>query len=160
MAPQSKTMVGTPPPPCHRESRTSASGRQPTRSQTVALCFLNFGPYHRARLRVCGDDEHRLNVVGFETARDQADYGWTSEATDRVISVFDERSIESLPPADFWKPAHHKLEELDPQVCAVAGYSHPAMLAVIHWCCIKRVLGCFSATRNRTTLLERAFRNG
>jgi 1,2-diacylglycerol 3-alpha-glucosyltransferase len=132
-------MVGT-PPPRHRESRAPASRRHhSTHSQTVALCFLNFGPYHRARLRVCCDDEHRLNVLGFEIARAQAEYRWKSEAADRVISVFDERSIESLPPAGFCKPVHRKLEELDPQVCAVAGYSHPAMLAVIHWCCIKRV---------------------
>jgi 1,2-diacylglycerol 3-alpha-glucosyltransferase len=99
------------------------------------LCFVNYGPYHRARLEMCIDNG--LRVFGLELARMQSEYAWRAGSHDQVFSVVEGR-LESVAANQWPRLVSAKLDQLNPKACAVAGYSHPGMLAIISWCLRKR----------------------
>lgn len=98
----------------------------------VALCFANFGPYHLARLQAC----HRLDglaTVGVQLAKEQSEYLWSASAP-CVESIVSDRPLESVAPSEWPQLVSRFFAQLEPDVCAIAGYSHPGMLAMLDWC--------------------------
>src|SRR5947207_14558289 len=102
----------------------------PTRSRHVALCFLNYGPYHYARLRACVAGGARMTSI--QLGRLQSEYPWKGGGTTDVFSMF-EGCVEAVPHSQWLSVAAAALDRLNPDVCAVAGYSHPGLLAMSTW---------------------------
>lgn len=107
----------------------------------VLLSFLHFGPYHLARL-----DEARslgsgvgVSVDGLAMARTQTEYAWLNTGTTALHCLSVDLPLEHVPPASWSGRIAPLLSELRPDVVAVAGYSHPAMLALIRNCLDDRI---------------------
>jgi glycosyltransferase involved in cell wall biosynthesis len=105
----------------------------------VALLFLNYGPYHLARLAAATRECRKLGweVVGIELARLQAEYDWRTGDAERAAPVFTVAAggpLESVPYARLIRGLRRQLSEVSPDVVAIAGYAHPAMLSALAWC--------------------------
>jgi glycosyltransferase involved in cell wall biosynthesis len=98
----------------------------------LLLCFVNYGPYHRARLRACDP-----GVTGLQLASAQLEYAWEPGTEERLATVFVGR-LEEVPPRQWAARVSAALDRLDPGVCAVAGYGHPGMRAIMSWCLRRR----------------------
>jgi glycosyltransferase involved in cell wall biosynthesis len=98
----------------------------------LLLCFVNFGPYHRARLRACDSE-----VAGLQLAAVQSEYAWETDGNERLGTVFAGR-LEEVQPGRWRALVSAALDRLDPEVCAVAGYGHPGMRAILAWCLRRR----------------------
>jgi glycosyltransferase involved in cell wall biosynthesis len=101
---------------------------------TLALCYLNYGPYHRARLAAGRESIHDYEVVGLQATAHQTEYLWDQCAADNILSLEQDRLPEEVPPTDWREHVPRVLGKLRPACCAIAGYSHPSMLALIEWC--------------------------
>lgn len=100
---------------------------------SVWLTFLNFGPYHLARLNAC-ESIPGYRIVPVAIARNQSEYGWDLGMDSRIRFVESERYLESVRGSE-WHPKIEKLLSGDrPDVVLIAGYSHPAMLCLIDLC--------------------------
>jgi 1,2-diacylglycerol 3-alpha-glucosyltransferase len=109
-------------------------------SLTLAVSFTNLGPYHLARLRALAD---RLaardgRVIAYETAGSERLYPWQStrrkEPFDR-ITLFPERSLESLTSAECARSMRRALDRDQPDAVATAGYFRPETIAALGWAC-------------------------
>jgi glycosyltransferase involved in cell wall biosynthesis len=98
----------------------------------LLLCFVNFGPYHRARLAACD-----ATVTGLQLAATQAEYAWETIPDERLITVFP-GALEEVPARHWPALVAAALDRLDPEICAVAGYGVPGMRAIISWCLRRR----------------------
>jgi glycosyltransferase involved in cell wall biosynthesis len=103
---------------------------------TVLLSFLTYGPYHLARLaaaRALGE-AGGLEVTGLAMTRLDADYSWEMTRSETVRYAVEDGTADTVP-ADAWvRHLEPVLDEIQPDVCAIAGYSHPSMLALISLC--------------------------
>jgi len=105
----------------------------------VALLFLNYGPYHLARLAAATRECKELGweVVGIELARLQAEYDWKTSDAERtapIITVVADKSLESVSYIRLIRGLQRQLAKVNPDVVAIAGYAHPAMLSALIWC--------------------------
>ncbi len=104
----------------------------------IALVFVNYGPYHIARLESTRVtlDQFDWKVVGIEIARDQIEYQWKtnmSELPFQLITLFSDRSYENIPlPVLFWR-MFKTLSRVEPDFIAISGYSEPGMIAALLW---------------------------
>jgi len=103
---------------------------------TILLSFLNFGPYHLARLgeaqRLAGFDGVKL--CGLEMARIQSEYSWEEIPGERPRCASPEIPLEEVRVTDWLGYLAPIIDDIAPDVCAIAGYSHPAMLSLITLC--------------------------
>ena len=103
---------------------------------TILLSFLNYGPYHLARLdaaqRLAGIDGEKF--CGLEMARVQSEYSWGDIAGEKPRCASPETPLEDVCGTDWLAYLAPIIDEVAPDVCAVAGYSHPAMLSLITLC--------------------------
>ncbi len=91
----------------------------------LALCFANYGPYHCARLRACKALD--LNMIGVQLSPDPGEYSWSGDPAVDVQTVAGREKFGWL------EAVRRHFDQLNPDVCAVAGYSHPGMLAILLW---------------------------
>ncbi len=105
----------------------------------VAVLFRNYGPYHFARVSCfhqrCLSDN--IQCVGIELARSEATYAWVT-ATDQVgypfVSIVPDRQLEQVKWHDLMRHTFATLDQENPSIVAIAGYSSPGMLAALAWC--------------------------
>ncbi|GAB4300404.1 MAG: glycosyltransferase family 4 protein [Oscillatoriaceae cyanobacterium] len=105
----------------------------------LAVIFANYGPYHLSRINSC----HRLfkavknwDVVGIELARVQLEYAWIAQIENSPVAirtVIKDRPLEGVAFWDLMQKIHTLLSQENPDVLAIAGYAHPAMLAAVVW---------------------------
>jgi glycosyltransferase involved in cell wall biosynthesis len=100
-------------------------------SPHIALCFINYGPYHLARLDACL--ARGLAVTGLQLAPLQSEYDWKPMNSAALSSVFNGK-LESVSGRQWHSLVFAALDRLDPEVCAVAGYGHPGMRSILLWC--------------------------
>jgi glycosyltransferase involved in cell wall biosynthesis len=77
------------------------------------------------------------HCTGIELARTEADYQWRVDLDHlsfKNLSIVQDRALEAIPfpKLSFW--LWRTLDELQPDVMAIAGYSRLAMLAALLWC--------------------------
>jgi len=103
---------------------------------TILLSFLNYGPYHLARLdaaqRLAGFDG--VKFCGLEMARVQSEYSWGEIDGEKPRCASPETPLEDVRVTDWLGFLAPIIDEVAPDVCAIAGYSHPAMLSLITLC--------------------------
>ncbi|MCW1887320.1 glycosyltransferase family 4 protein [Luteolibacter flavescens] len=100
----------------------------------VALAYLQFGPYHAARLRACQNRTPGWQVAGIGMAATQSEYAWEQASQPDVFHVAQDVPLEQVSKSSWPGRVRAALASIKPDVCAVAGYSHPAMLSLIREC--------------------------
>ncbi len=102
----------------------------------VLQAFLNYGPYHFARLTAAQSlaAGSGWEVVGLSMASHQADYTWQTDTGDIVITASPHLTLEQVPAKQWRTMLTPILDQVHPDVCAIAGYSHRAMLSLITLC--------------------------
>ncbi len=105
----------------------------------LAVIFSNFGPYHLARLQALATHAQTLDwqCTGIELARSEADYDWQvtlNHLSFETISILKNQSLESVSFTTLGFQLWRTLNELQPDVMAIAGYSRPSMLLALLWC--------------------------
>ncbi|MBD1845995.1 glycosyltransferase family 4 protein [Cyanobacteria bacterium FACHB-63] len=108
----------------------------------IAVLFTNYGPYHLARLEGLYQHCRRLGwqVSAIELARSEADYAWKASVDNlpyRFITVC-EQSLQSVKVPQLVTQLYRRLQQIQPDVLAIAGYAHPGMLAALVWTTLNR----------------------
>jgi glycosyltransferase involved in cell wall biosynthesis len=109
----------------------------------LAVAFINFGPYHLARLQSLSKlaQERGLEVWGLELCAGEADYPWQVEKFPlhfRHRTLFPGRRLADLSALNQARGMFLCLEDLRPQALALAGYSLAAMWAGLAWAKLRR----------------------
>lgn len=103
---------------------------------TVLLAFLNYGPYHVARLTAAqthgaGSGRH---VIGLSMASHQGEYDWRGTSNESILTASPDLPLEQVSSNQWRTLLAPILDQVSPDVCAIAGYSHPSMLTLISLC--------------------------
>jgi glycosyltransferase involved in cell wall biosynthesis len=104
---------------------------------TVALLCVSYGPYHFARLN---ETHHHFQqfgwrACGMELARSEADYAWKTDVEQAecpFVSV-SQKHLQDLKLTELVPALFEALHQVNPDVIAIMGYFHPAMLAALAW---------------------------
>jgi glycosyltransferase involved in cell wall biosynthesis len=107
-------------------------------SLTLAVSFTNLGPYHLARLRALAD---RLaarggELIAYETAGSERLYPWQTKRREEPferVTLFPDRSLESLTKAECARSMRRALDRDRPDAVATAGYFRPETIAALGW---------------------------
>lgn len=107
----------------------------------MRLCvqWPRFGPYHLARLRAAHTylAPRGVEVIGLETASDDALYDWrieTGAEPFQRVQVFPNRTFEDLRPAEIHAATVAALDELKPDAVGIMSYGFPDARAALEWC--------------------------
>ncbi len=104
----------------------------------IAVLFMNFGPYHIARLEALGDYAQRQGwqVHGIEVFGKSQTYAWRVESAPQYFRRW------TLFPSDIgphpslvrmWRAISTTLGRIGPDVVVLAGYQEPSMLFGFAW---------------------------
>lgn len=109
----------------------------------VLVLFQNYGPYHLARLSAFKEHcfSYGIEVIGLEFSRSHSTYPWETKVgycRDYLKTLVLDRSLEKVSNLEIITRLILSLNTLNPDVIAIAGYVHPAMLAALCWSKIKR----------------------
>lgn len=102
----------------------------------VLLTFLNYGPYHFARLTAAQlhGAGSGMEVIGLSMASHQGEYDWQGNLNESILCASPHLPLEQVP-ANHWRSLLTPLlDQARPDVCAIAGYSHPSMLTLMALC--------------------------
>lgn len=105
----------------------------------VAVLFVNFGPYHLARLAAFQEECDRQNwqLIGIELARSDHVYRWETQLDSfpgKLYSVLSDCRLTDVSPWTAINRVIAQLNQLQPDVVAIAGYAERPMLAALGWC--------------------------
>ena len=104
----------------------------------LAVCFTNFGPYHLARLRALAlrlADEG-AGLIAYEVAGSEQTYPWRlnrSEEPFEWITLFRERTLETITAADCRGAILEALDRDRPGALGIVGYARPESMAAARW---------------------------
>jgi glycosyltransferase involved in cell wall biosynthesis len=104
----------------------------------LTVLFHRLGPYHHARLRALAG---QAEVTAIEFSRVDNTYAWDivrADSTYPVVSLFTDADIDTKPIDTIAVSMQAALSKLHPQVVAIPGWSSPAALAALAWCCKTR----------------------
>jgi len=118
--------------------------------KTLAIHFTRFGPYHFARISNAVEILSQINwaVVGLETSCADDTYAWRVEAGEHTWkrkTVFSIESLRTLDPRRIRRGIVDALDELKPNVVAIAGWGSIHARACFSWCKrndVKMILMC------------------
>jgi 1,2-diacylglycerol 3-alpha-glucosyltransferase len=99
----------------------------------VAIYFQMFGPYIIARLNSAAKVSH---VVGLEGSRRSAVYAWNPILAQQNFdrrTLFVDKSIEEAQPAEIVAAVWRVLDDTNPDVVVVSGWSQSGALAMLLW---------------------------
>jgi 1,2-diacylglycerol 3-alpha-glucosyltransferase len=105
----------------------------------IAVLFINYGPYHLARLQslheLCQQNDTR--VTALELARTESTYAWRADIDDlpfSLITLLPDQVLQQVSLSKVIQRLFQQLNQLNPDTVAIAGYNHPALLAALVWC--------------------------
>jgi 1,2-diacylglycerol 3-alpha-glucosyltransferase len=105
----------------------------------VAVLFHRLGAYHHARLRAAGE---LMRVTGIEFSNVDTTYDWEpieGASGFKRVRLFSGEAVETMSSGRILKRVAEVLNEAQPQVVAVPGWSDRCSLAALWWCCLNRV---------------------
>jgi 1,2-diacylglycerol 3-alpha-glucosyltransferase len=106
----------------------------------IAILFVNYGPYHFARLRAFKKACQTLGwqAIGIELARNQAEYLWQTQRADvEIVSLFNKETFENIKPHRLIYKLIAVLNQISPDAIAISGYSQFGMLTALIWSCLR-----------------------
>src|SRR5882762_8102529 len=101
----------------------------------LTVLFHRLGPYHRARLGALVD---RCTLTAIEFSTVDNTYAWDTICAEEdypIVSLFTDADIETKPLDAIVRKLEGLLGKMKPQVVAIPGWSAPAALAALAWCC-------------------------
>lgn len=101
----------------------------------LAILFHRLGPYHYARLDALAG---RCVVAAVEFSRLDNTYAWdivVAETSYPVISLFTDADIDTKPTVEICRKVDAALNKVAPDAVAIPGWSSPASIAALDWCC-------------------------
>lgn len=104
-----------------------------TKRPLVAIYFQMFSPYIVARLNAAAD---RMAVTGIEGSRRSSAYAWEPrEGADRFrrVTLFHDRAVEEVSPAEASAAMRAALDAIDPDVVMVPGWSQSEAVTMLVW---------------------------
>ncbi len=104
-----------------------------TDAPRTAIYFRMFSPYILARINGAGA---RMPVVGIEGSRRSAVYAWEPRAGEERFerrTLFFDGAIDDKPAAEMVAAVGAALDEADPDVVCITGWSHSEALAMLGW---------------------------
>ncbi|HEY9833807.1 MAG TPA: glycosyltransferase family 4 protein, partial [Stenomitos sp.] len=78
---------------------------------------------------------------GIELARTETQYPWKVQFNNlpfSIIAAIKEQELEQTPPIKLVQQLHSVLNQVEPDILAIAGYSYPSMLYALLWCICHR----------------------
>ena len=102
---------------------------------TVAILFHRVGPYHHVRLTAINKS---IEIVSIEFSKIDYTYAWTELVVEKDYlfhSVFEDDDIDNKPAHIVSEKIKNSLTSLQPKLVAIPGWSSPAALAALAWCC-------------------------
>src|SRR5208337_3406633 len=123
----------------HRSSASSSETRQPEAITMIfAICYTNFGPYHLARLRALAARLRARGdcLIAYEMAATERTYPWQrpqQAAPFDWITLFPDRVLETLTPADCVAAIVQALDRHQPDAMGIVGYARPESMAAARW---------------------------
>jgi 1,2-diacylglycerol 3-alpha-glucosyltransferase len=112
----------------------------------LLLMWVNFGPYHLARLTVTQRHGENLGcrVLGLELAGAQQIYQWEGgNARIDKVTLFPDQAFEEVSSYGYVFRIWQVLSETQPDVLALPGYDQPAILSALAWAKINGKLAIF-----------------
>lgn len=119
--------------------------RQRLSGRKVACLYLNFGPYHVARLRAIAAALRRFDarLVAIELAGEEKIYPWRV-ARDREAfewrTLVSDRPVERIPGREQARLIRAVFDECQPAGAIIPGWSHAFHRAAAGWCRRRRAL--------------------
>lgn len=104
----------------------------------VAIYFRMFGPYILARLNGAAG---RMPVIGIEGSRRSTAYAWEPRQAEEHFerrTLFQEGSVDEYPPRAVIAAVRAALDEADPDMVCVMGWSYTEALATLGWALDRR----------------------
>jgi 1,2-diacylglycerol 3-alpha-glucosyltransferase len=101
----------------------------------LTVLFPRLGPLHRARLGALAD---RCMLTAIEFSMVDNTYAWniiSAEEDYPVVSLFTDADIDTKPLEAVVRRMKDVLGKIQPQVVAIPGWSSPAAIAALAWCC-------------------------
>ena len=104
----------------------------------LGILFSNFGPYHLARIKGCIDHckQYQTKVVAIELAQSEEKYSWKTKRKDYnfpIFSAIQDQELEKTNILYLLLKLNLLLNNINPDVIAVVGYSQPGMLYTLLW---------------------------
>ncbi len=111
-----------------------------TSRHVLAICFTNFGPYHRARLGALGEAlrSDGGELIAYELAGTEEKYPWAASQSQaeppyRHVRLFPDRSVESLTASECRRAMRSRLDRDQPTAIGAVGYVRPESLEMARW---------------------------
>ena len=109
----------------------------------IAIFFINYGPYHLARLEAFERQCRQLGwqAIGIELSRNGREYKWKTRLqgfSAKIVSVFNDLKPEQTGIFYLGQQLYNIFEELSPDVIAVAGYYERSTLLALGWGILNR----------------------
>jgi len=101
----------------------------------VCILFHRLGPYHHARLNTLAT-HCELSVIELSTIDNT--YAWDVVENKHdypVVPLFTDADINTKPVDDITRKTRNALIDIKPEVVAIPGWSSPAALVALQWCC-------------------------
>ena len=104
----------------------------------IGILFTNLGPYHLARIEACAKyfQKNITEIVALELAQSEEVYPWKTKRENYdfpIISVIKNQGLEKTSFFDLWLNLGHILDEVNPDVLAIASYYESGMLFTLFW---------------------------
>ncbi len=102
--------------------------------QKCALIYLNYGPYHIARVNALAELMPEMHAI--EIASRQGNYPWTKNKTNANVhfhTLFQEMDCLDISAYQQCKAVRKELDKIKPSAVIVAGYAEPVMRAAAKW---------------------------
>lgn len=118
---------------------THESLRPWLQNRGVAVLYLNFGPYHVARLRAIAAALRPFNcrVEAIELSAVEKQYPWRVSRQSEPFgwhTLFPDREVESLTAREQTAAITSLLAKLTPASVVIPGWSHPFLRGALSWC--------------------------
>lgn len=101
----------------------------------VAILFVNYGPYHLARLNCFQKYCQQLGweAIGVELTRSGVNYHWQTTLQGSITSILGETNLNQVKFYHLVSLLWKQLSNLQIDVIAIAGYSRLSLLAALLW---------------------------
>jgi len=110
---------------------------------TIAVIFVNYGPYHLARFEAFFHQCHLLQWQGvaIELARSQSEYTWEvnlEKYSFEIIAAIPNFPLEDVSKWETTSKLFNIISRIKPDVIVIAGYAEPAMIGALFWSYLNR----------------------
>ncbi len=98
----------------------------------IVIIFLNYGPYHIARI-VAFSNSYKGEIIPIQITSSEPLREWYTPGEQIKIYTIFHKSLPLIKKSELKEILNIELEKLTPDILVIAGYSHPAMRLAARW---------------------------